>query len=215
MSEAELRERFGAALAPVSVEPVRSVQVQVAEGGPPRADGAKAPPVPAEPFAEQLRLGRSIAEGDLRRAEYDLFRGRVYRLRWLLSERFERPLMEPLVARLRQRLGPPAYDQTLEARLGSGKSQLRRTGWRRGAQALELRQLHPLTGGPLYLTLSDPAAMQAIVEAHTLVLPQPETTGEWWRRPQQPPALLTAAERDRLLAAIDALVAGTGFPAAP
>jgi hypothetical protein len=215
MSEAELRQRFGLALEPVPVVPVRSVHEQLVEGGPAEPDGAKPRSEPVEPFAEQLRLGRTIAAGDLRRAEYDLFRGRAYRLRWLLSERFERPLMEPLVAHLRESLGPPAYDQTLAAKLGSGKSELRRTGWRRGRLALELRQLHPFTGGPLYLSLSDVAAMHAIVEARATALPQPETSGEWWRRPQQPPALLTTSERDRLLAAIDAVVAGTGFPAAP
>jgi len=216
MSEAELRQLFGPALASVPVEPVRSAHEQLLEGGPPPPPaGAPARlPEPAESFAEQTRLGRTLATGDLRRAEYDLFHGRVYRLRWLLSERFERPLMEPLVAHLRESLGPPAYDQTLSARLGSGKSELRRTGWRRGTLALELRQLHPFTGGPLYLTLSDVAAMQAIVEARATVLPQPETSGEWWRRPQPPPALLTSAERNALLAAIAALVAGTGFPTA-
>jgi len=120
--------------------------------------------------------------------------------------------MEPLVAHLRERLGPPAYDQTLAAKLGSGRSELRRTGWRRDGLALELRQLHPFTGGPLYLTLSDVAVMQAILEARATALPQPESSGEWWRRPQSPPALLTTAERDALLAAIDALIAGTGFP---
>ena len=214
MSEAELRQRFGPALASVPVQAVRSAHEQLLEGGPPPPDKAPAPSEPAQPFGEQRRLGRALASGDLRRAEYDLFRGRVYRLRWLLSERFERPLMEPLVAHLRESLGPPAYDQTLAARLGSGRSELRRTGWRRGTVALELRQLHPFTGGPLYLTLSDVPAMQAIVEARAMVLPQPETTGEWWRRPQSPPALLTTAERNALLAAIDALVAGTSFPTA-
>lgn len=214
MSEAELRQRFGSALASVPVVPVRSVHEQLVEGGPAEPDGAKLRAESVEPFAEQVRLGRAIAAADLRRAEYDLFRGRAYRLRWLLSERFERPLMEPLVAHLRESLGPPAYDQTLAAKLGSGKSELRRTGWRRGRLALELRQLHPFTGGPLYLSLSDVAAMHAIVEARATALPQPETSGEWWRRPQSPPALLTAAERNALLAAIDALVAGTGFPPA-
>ena len=212
MSEAELRQRFGAALASVPVVPVRSIHEQLVEGGPAESGGAKLRAEPVEPFAEQTRLGRTLSTADLQRAEYDLFRGRVYRLRWLLSERFERPLMEPLVAHLRERLGPPAYDQTLAAKLGSGRSELRRTGWRRDGLALELRQLHPFTGGPLYLTLSDVAAMQAILEARATALPQPETNGEWWRRPQSPPAVLTLAERDALLAAIDALIAGTGFP---
>lgn len=214
MREVELRQHFGPALASVPVEPVLSAHEQLLEGGPPPSADAAARAEPAESFAEQTRLGRTLATGDLRRAEYDLFRGRVYRLRWLLSERFERPLMEPLVAHLRDGLGPPVYDQTLAAKLGSGKSELRRVGWRRGTLALELRQLHPFTGGPLYLTLSDVAAMQAIVDARAMVLPQPETSGDWWRRPQSPPTLLTTAERNALLAAIDVLIAGTGFPTA-
>jgi hypothetical protein len=122
--------------------------------------------------------------------------------------------MGPLVAHLSGSLGVPAYDQTLSAKLGSGKSDLRRTGWRRGRHALELRQLHPFVGGPVYLSLTDIVAMQAIVEARATALPQPESGGEWWRRPQSPPTLLTEAERGALLAAIDALVAGTGFASA-
>ena len=203
MGEAELRELFGDALAVVAVEPVRSVPEQIAGGAAGTAAAA---------FGAQLRLGRTLAAGDVQRAEYDLFRGHAYRLRWLAAARFERPLMEPLVEHLRARLGPPAYDQTLAAKVGSGRAALRRTGWRRSGLSLEIRQLHPFIGGPLYVTLADLAALQAIADARAAPLPQPETSGEWWRRPQKPPALLPVAERDELLAALDALVAGTGFP---
>ena len=63
---------------PAKDREVSSVHEQLVEGGPPEPGGAKPR---AEPFAEQLRLGRAIAAGDLRGAEYDLFRGRAYRLR--------------------------------------------------------------------------------------------------------------------------------------
>jgi hypothetical protein len=53
--------------------------------------------------------------------------------------------------------------------------------------------------------------MRAIVDAKAVVLPQPETTGDWWQRPQRQPALLTKEERDQLLAAVYTLVARTGF----
>ena len=214
IGEAELRERFGAALVGVPVERVRSVQEQILADGATGGRAAADAPEPADPFADQLRLVREIGGDPVRREEYDLFRGRVYRLRWLLAERFERPLMQPLVAHLRERLGEPAYDQTLEAKLGSGRAELRRTGWRRGGLALEVRQLHPFTGGPLYLSLSDVAAARAIVDARGVVLPQPESTGDWWRRPQRKPELLTSAEESRLLSSIDALLAGIDFPPA-
>ncbi len=227
--EDELRERYAEGLREVHVERVRSLHERVDElmrpepGGPPA--GAKTgearpgpPQTPAaageaarEAYPGQRRLTRALHEGDLRRVEYDLRDGRVYRIRWLLAERFERPLMQPLVARLATRLGPPRYDQTIEAKLGSGRADLRRSGWQRQGRALEVRQLHPFSGGPVYVTLSDTAALRAILAARGTPLPQPETAGHWWRRPQQPPKPLTPEERDELVAALDALIAGIPF----
>jgi hypothetical protein len=208
-TEAELRERFGSALRPVAVTPVRSAYEQVLEAPKPPGPESAAP----EPFAGQSRLVRMASEsgGAVRAVEYDLLRGVVYRSRWQLAERFERPLMEPLVVHLTGTLGQPAYDQTVEAKLGSGRSELRRAGWQRGDRWLEVRQLHPLSGGPLFVTLSDRAMMQSIVDAEGVVMPQPETSGDWWRKPQKPPRLLGAAERDRLLAEFDALLAPIEF----
>jgi hypothetical protein len=214
-SEAELRARVGA-LREVEVEPVRSLHERILEGAEPRA-GAK--PEQSEgdvgaaqsPFRDQRRLIREPGEGEVARAEYDLYRGRVYRVRWRLPERFERPVMEPAVAHLSARLGEPAYDQTVEAKLGSGKATLRRAGWRRGGHALELRQLSPFSGGPLYLTLSDVATLEAIFRAQVVPLPQPETTEPWWKHPQRPPALLTPVERKHLWNVLDELVARMGF----
>lgn len=204
--EAALRERFAGALREEKVERLRSLQERI-------LDGAGTPPgeAAAEAFAGQKRLVRELDGGDVARAEYDLFRGRVYRTRWRLAERFERPLMPPLVAHLSERFGEPAYDQTLEGRIGSPRAELRRVGWRREGRALELRQLHPMTGGPLYLTLSDPAAMQAIVEARALVMPQPERRESGVDELGRPPVLLSSKERESLLAGVDALLAQIGF----
>jgi hypothetical protein len=222
--EAELRARYGEALREVRVERVRSLHEQVGEllrpqpGAPEAGAVPDAAPAPVEaapdPYAGQRRLARSLPEGDARRVEYDLYDGRVYRIRWLLAERFERPLMDALVASLAQRVGPPRYDQTIEAKLGSGRADLRRSGWEREGSALEIRQLHPFVGGPVFVTLSDVSALQAIVDARATALPQPETTGDWWLRPQQSPKLLAPKDRDELVAALDALVAALPYPVA-
>jgi hypothetical protein len=208
-TEAELRARFGEALRTLEVERALTAHetiVAMREPKRPSLDDE-----PAQPFAGQLRLARWVREGDVRAIEYDLFQGRVYRMRWRMAERFERPLMTHLIAHLRERLGEPAYDQTLKAKLGSPRAELRRAGWRRGTRALEIRQLHPLGGGPLFVTLSDAKAMQGIVDAGAVVMPQPETSEEWWRRPQRPSSIPTRAERETLLAVVDALLAPIGF----
>lgn len=201
-SEAALRRHFGDALREVEVARPPSVFDQIAAA---RPDGGTGGEPPRDPFADQLRLARR-GEGDVARVELDLHGGRVYRVRWQLAPRFERSLMAALVDRLSKRLGPPEYDQTLPAELGSPRSELRRAGWRRGDRLLELRQLHPLTGGPIFLSLARRSALQAIVDAGGTPLPQPERSGEWWRRAQREPKLLPERERDALVAAVSALV---------
>lgn len=199
-SEASLRERFGASLRQVEVTRTGSVFEQIApERAPSNPDAPGHAPRPV-----QSRLARPCA-GDVRTVEYDLWEGRVYRVRWRLAERFERPILGDVVERITDRLGRPDYDQTLRAELGSERADLRRTGWSQGRRALEIRQLHPFNGGPIFLSVSDLAAMQAIVDAKGVPLSQPETTGAWWRRPQRPPHLLGPEERGRLAGEIDAL----------
>lgn len=228
-SEADLRERFGASLSEVDVRPARPTHLQIpgagsgsdtdagtARGGAP--DPAAAPgsqPVPAggaRPYGDQRRLARTLADGDVQRVEYDVHEGRVVRIRWRLAERFELPVMDPLVTRLSERLGSPDYDQTIEGRLGSGKATLRRTGWTSGGRGLEVRQLHPLTGGPLYVTQSDLDALQAIVSAGGILMPEPDTADAWWRRPQSTPRLPTTDEIAERVAAVEALVASVSAP---
>jgi hypothetical protein len=164
-----------------------------------------------DPFAEQLRLVRKSDDADVSRVEYELFRDRVYRVRWHLAERFERPLMAALVARWTQELGKPYYDQLIEGKFGSGRATLRRAAWQHKPRGLEVRQLNPLLGGPFFLTLSDQAAIKAIVASGGTAAPEPDSIGPWWQEPVKPPALLTARERDALLVAFDGVLAQVGW----
>lgn len=103
MTTAELRAEFGAALErsaierPVSLsEQILQLRRQTAEAA---AAEATAPEPTAEPrdlYTEQERFERKLGRSDVARVEYQLFRGKVYRIRWQLSQRFERPLMSPL-----------------------------------------------------------------------------------------------------------------------
>jgi len=206
-TRAELTERFGDALRVVEVAAPRSLLERIAENKAGDAETASG----GAPFAGQERLGRSVASADVQSAEYDLFQGVVYRTRWRLDERFEQPVMPKLVSHLAERLGKPVYDQTIEAKLGSGKADLRRAGWRRGARTLEVRQLHPFTGGPLFVSLSDIAAMDRIVDDRGVVLPQPDSTAAWWSRPQTEVSLPASQDRERLVRSVDALVARLEF----
>jgi hypothetical protein len=204
VSETALRAQFGEALREVEVARPASVYEQIAGKRPGDDDEAQAEP-PRDLYAGQKRLTRK-GEGDVQRIELELHEGRTYRVRWQLAPRFERPLMTELVARLGQRLGPPDYDQTLRAELGAPRSELRRTGWNRGDRVFELRQLHPFTGGPVFLSVAERPALQAIVDAGGTPLPQPEHSGEWWRRAQRDPQLPSERERAALVAAIAQLV---------
>lgn len=227
MREAELRALFDDSLSEVAVQTARPAHLPIPRtGGRPDGgegagqgadDGQRSPAAPprstgdgkASPYRDQVRLARRVGEGDVRRVEYDLHAGQVVRIRWRLAERFEQPVMDALVARLAERLGPPAYDQTIEAKLGSGKATLRRAGWTLGERGLEVRQLHPLTGGPLFVTQSDLAALRRIVSAGGVVMPEPDTSEAWWRRPQAAPRLPTSQEIEEWVAAVDALVSST------
>ncbi len=210
--EAELRAEFGAALRPQPIERRRilnpgKIVMPADVGG--AGDGTHALPAAAakDPFAGQLRLMRNPEAGEIQSVEYELFRGRVYRVRWQLAERFERPLMTSLVAHLTTKLGKPYYDQRIEGKFGTGRATLRRAGWRQGPRILEIRQLNPGVGGRIFLTLSDHATVQAIVESGGTAAPEPDSIGRWWQKPVKPFAHLTVTERDALLVAFDAVLA--------
>jgi hypothetical protein len=208
-SEAELRQQLGDAIRDVAVTRPRSAYALIAETLP-EAQSEPESEAPPDPYAGLERLAIK-GTGDVAQIEFDLRDGLVYRVRWQLAPRFEEPLMASLVTRLTQSLGPPDYDQTLRAAIGSGRSELRRTGWTLAGRDFELRQLHPFTGGPVFLSLAERQAVQAIVDAGGTPLPQPDATGDWWRKPQRPPVLLSDAERAALVTAVsqrvDALLA--------
>jgi hypothetical protein len=212
--EADLREEFGEALRSEPIEP-RRVPVLVPEklqsGTATVAPGAAARSVPEsvakDPFADQQRFVRNPQDSDVDRLEYELFRTRVYRVRWRLAERFERPIMTSLVAHLSAELGKPYYDQLIEGKFGSGRATLRRAAWRCETRSLEVRQLNPLVGGPLFLTLSDQEKIKAIVASGGTAAPEPDSIGPWWREPVKISTPLTSRERKALLAAFDVVLA--------
>ena len=212
-TEAELRNAFGDTLRQetVRVAPTLTEQVLGLSRKAEEEDAAEPPPEPADRFPDQIRLVRQVPTGDAVRAEYELYRGRVYRIRWRLAQRFEHHLMPGLIKHLSARLGEPVYDQTLKAKLGSQKADRRRTGWRKGSRALEVRQLHPFDGGPLFLTVTDLEAAQAVIDAGGTLLPEPESSGPWWKKPRRTPRLLTTQESTELLSAVDLLVTQAGF----
>jgi hypothetical protein len=209
-TEQQLRARFGAELRELEIErkpPPTGLYPRPEL--PPEVEAA-APP-PSDPYADQTRLVRNFSSGDVRSVEYQLFRGKVYRIRWQLAERFEQPLMPHYVAHLTARYGEPGYDQTFKAKLRPPKSDLRRSGWERDGRALELRMLNPLSGGPLYLTLSDSQAILAIGSARGRPQPEPVSSGPWYERPQRAPHMPTDLERRALLEALDGVLARVRF----
>ena len=212
--EAALREEFGAALRSEPIEPRRgSVGVPEKLKSPAEtlAPGATARTLPAtatqDPFAGQQRFVRYPEDADVRRVEYELFRTRVYRVRWQLAGRFERPIMASLTAHLTAELGKPYYDQLIEARFGSGRATLRRAAWRNGTRTLEVRQLNPSVGGPVFLTLSDQAKIKSIIASGGTAAPEPDSIGPWWQEPVKASAPVTDRERKALLAAFDIVLA--------
>jgi len=215
-SRAELHEEFGSALQPSTIEVRREPSQQIRIPKTPASDAeGKPPPQPVatakDPFAEQQRFALQSATEDIDRVEFELFRDRVYRVRWQLAERFERPVMPSLVAHLGAELGGPYYDQTIEGKFGSGRATLRRAGWKSRGANLEIRQLNPMVGGPLYLTVSDLDALQEIVAAGGTVAPEPDSIGPWWRKPVKALPPLTAAERDQLVDAFHVVLARAGW----
>jgi hypothetical protein len=201
-SSETLRGRFGEALRHVEVVLSDTAYEQVLEG----SRRAPTPKVPGEPaIGDQTRWWRA-ADGPVSREEYDLAKDRVYRVRWQLAERYEHPLLNEVVARAAKRFGRPAYDQTLRAKPGSPRADLRRVGWYLGGRAVEIRQLHPFTGGPIFASIADREALQAIVDRRETPLPQPDRTGAWWGRAQRPPSALKEGERRARVDEIGALL---------
>lgn len=138
------------------------------------------------------------ADGDLQRVEYESWQQRVYRIRWQLADAFERPVFDEFVRRGEICFGSPEYDQTFEAEPGSAKATLRRVAWRHGERLIELRQLHPLRGGPVYLTVTTVETIREIAAAGSRAFPDPDRSEPWWRRPTEQVRPATDEERETL-----------------
>jgi hypothetical protein len=181
--------------------------------GPDLAPTGEAGSDPApDPYAEQVQQRRVLAKGDVRSVEYELFRGRVYRIRWELADRFHTRIMDGLIHQAAHCYGKPAYDQTIEAKIASGEATRRRAGWRRAGRLLEVRQLNPLLGGPVFVTVTDVDASQVIIAARGIVAPEPERRPEpWWKRTGEPPRLPSDDERAALVRAVAAVLSQTDF----
>jgi hypothetical protein len=162
-------------------------------------------------LVNQKRLVRRPGPGSVGRVEYELYLDRVYRIRWQLAGDFEIPIMEAAVERLTDEFGRPIYDQSFEAKPGSPKAERRRAAWKRMGNLLELRQLSPRSGGPIFISITHLATSQSIIDAAGILMPEPDTMNAWWRRLQKTPGVPTAAQRNAALAAIEAVVAATSF----
>ncbi len=166
MSEAELREHFGEALVP----------------------GRRSLTVLGPPAKETTRLSvfhRQVASEEVAWVEYELFDDRVFRLRWCLAERFELPVYSNLTHRAGHYLGEPQLDKLVGEDPHTPAHEapvLRHSVWRRGERSLELRQINPLTGGPVFLTLTDGLAFKEAKAAHEPVLRPPDAMEMSWRK---------------------------------
>ena len=187
MSQAALRQRFGDALTAGRHSLI--------------ADASRVPSDTRQAAFYRI-VGRSVVAEE----EIELFDGHVFRIRLRLAERFEQPILDELVHRLEHRLGAPDWDQTVEVKLGSGRATLRRIGWEHRADSgseggggggdestahttLELRQLAPSVGGPVYLTLTDQRTIERILATGAALPPQPDRTPAWWTRASRGPRI--------------------------
>ena len=212
-SRTTLGARFGDALVPQALERPQSALARRMEQQGPFGTPEAGAPDGRDPYANQVRLRRSVAGRDVLFAEYDLYDGSVYRIRWRLDGRFSVPIMGDFVAQATACYGEPAYDQEPEWKLSDGKAALRRTGWERDDRLLEVRQLHPLNGGPVFVTVTDLAIVGTIVAAQGFASPDPETSPPWWERPRTPRAALSGEERERLAHAFAHVLSLAEFPA--
>jgi hypothetical protein len=207
--ESALRTAWGEGLL---ARPIEHREPELYRPAFPRPTGEAESAPTRDRYAEQIRLRRAVPAGDVRSVEYELFRGRVYRIRWELADRFHTRFMDELVHQVTHCYGAPAYDQTIEAKIASGEATLRRAGWRRAGRLLEIRQLNPLLGGPVFITVTDIDASQAIIAARGTLAPEPERRAEpWWKRAGEPPQLPSEDERAALVRAVAAVLSQTDF----
>ena len=218
MTEDDLRKALGAALKPQKIEPAFAPATNfgirrwpAAGKGEETPAASKPPAVKAEAWEGQKAFFRAVGGGEIAYAEYFLYQGKLYRIRWTLADRFKRPIMAELVALGTRRYGEPAYDQDIVWRPGDPRANLRRTAWERDGTSLEIRMLNPTTGGMAYLTVSNLKPLRAIVAAGGMVAPEPETAGSWWYGPRTKPRVVTPEEKDALVGAFGGLLDRSGF----
>lgn len=137
--------------------------------------------------AKELKRWTRTASGDVAQVQYELFDDRIYRIRWQLAKRFERPVLDELIGRARKCFGRPEYDQTFEAEPGSSAATLRRIVWNHDERRIELRQLHPLRGGPVFLSVSAAPTLRELGTAGLAPFPEPARSAPWWQRSLEPP----------------------------
>lgn len=195
------RQRCAEATAPAKLaDPVRlgmsEVELVAAVKGllqdPPKGTG--------DPRGE-LGLTRWVREASgrgLASVEYELWQGRVYRIRWRLAAHFERPVLKELIRRARVCFGAPDYDQKFEAEPSSPKATLQRIGWTHSEIRIELRQLHPLRGGPVYLTVSQNEMLREVGASRVPLFPEPDRSAPWWERSMHALVPVGDEEREKL-----------------
>ncbi len=215
-TEKALRERFGETLRQAPLEekkhPGYAFMQEKMRARELPGEGEEAEPVPAlNPYEGQQRLIRKLSGGDVAEVEYDLYKGKVFNIRWKLADRFERTIIEDYVEAATKRYGKPDYDQFVEAPFGSGKTDVSRSGWSRDGGILEVRQLDPKSGGPVYVMVGDRKAYDAIVAAKGVIAPSPDSMGPWWERPAKQYEPMTRKERESLLEAFGAVLDQTAF----
>jgi hypothetical protein len=207
--ERTVRAAWGDALKP---QPIDHLDPDFQRLARPPAAGESGAKSGADPYADQVRLKRRLGKGDVRSVEYELYRGRVYRIRWELGDRFHVQIMDDFVHQAVHCYGPFRYDQTIEAKLGSGEATRRRAGWERKGRLLEIRQLNPLGGGPVFVTMTDREISKAIIAAQGSLAPEPERRSEaWWQRKGTSAAPPSEKERSALVRAFAAVLSQTGF----
>ena len=190
LGETELKERFGDALVPG--------RLSLTE-------------LPARDL-EGTRLSifyRRIDSPEVAYAEYELFDGRVFRIRWSLTDRFDRPIYSYLLGRTRRRLGEPEADQLVGWAPHTPPADaplLHYSSWQLGERSLELRQLEPLSGGTVFLTLADERMFLEARIAHNPPVAQPDRMLPFWQRKDSRLKIPTEAERWQLMWTFDDVV---------
>lgn len=174
-----------------------NAELQVAVEGL-QPDPTVAPEI-SEPLLEKgLRRWIRQASGELQTVEYELWQDRVYRIRWRLGKSFERPMLDEFARHGETCFGRPEFDQTFEAEPGSPAATLRRIGWIHDKRRVEIRQLHPLRGGPVYLTVSDGPILRELGVAGLGPFPEPSKSKPWWQRSTAPLSPVSAEEQHEL-----------------